>query len=819
LGLQYQRVGAAGRLVGIVVAVVHGPVSGSKASALEIRAIGTPCGIINTAAAKFYAVRRSGGLLLSYFRSRPNVNVSTEMYRRIVEAVPEGIWVVDPQGRTIFSNQRMAEILAIDFESMSEQSCFACVFPDELADAQRHFARALSGDRRPFDFRLRRANGSPIWVSISCMAMCDETGAPVGLLGLFSDITERKRAEAELRESEERFRNMADTAPVMIWVTGPDKLFTFFNKTWLDFTGRTMEQELGNGWAGGVHPEDAHRCYEAFCSSFDARREFHLECRLRRADGEYRLLLCSGVPRFAPGGVFAGYIGSDIDITDLQSEERFRELAENIDQVYWMLDLETERILYVSPAFEKVWGCDSAALCRNRAWLVETVHAEDRDRFIAFSRKDRSEPVEEFYRIVRPDGSVRWIHDRSFPVHDPGGKPYRAAGIAEDITTRRGMEEQLRQAQKMEALGRLAGGIAHDFNNLLTVVGGYAHVLLQSTSPEDTRHDKLKQIQAASNRASALTSQLLAFGRKQTLQPKVVNMNNLLINIEPLLRRVMGEHINLQTMLSSDLPCVKADPNQLEQVLINLAANARDAMPEGGEFRIRTAVVQAQPGADFRRDSLPWVRIEVGDTGCGMNQDVLGHIFEPFFTTKAVGKGTGLGLSTVYAIIQQNHGTIHVSSSPSHGTIFEILLPAVPEREETPAPPQPFESLGGNETILVAEDEPGVRKLVRDTLAQFGYTVLQAANGHEALSILQQTGPVDLLLTDLMMPLMGGRELAERVIALWPATKVVYMSGYTDDTLTFSGLPCPDAAFIQKPFTPFALADKLHHALSGDPKP
>ena len=748
------------------------------------------------------------------------MSVSDEMYRRIVEAVPEGIWVVDPQGGTIFSNKRMAEILGIDFDSMSEQSCFACVFPDELADAQRHFARTLSGDRRPFDFRLRRADGSPIWVSISCMAMRDETGAPVGLLGLFSDITERKQAEAELRESEERFRNMADTAPVMIWVTGPDKLFTFFNKTWLDFTGRTMEQELGNGWAGGVHSEDVHRYYEAFCSSFDARREFHLECRLRRADGEYRLLLCSGVPRFASGGVFAGYIGSDIDITDLQSEERFRELAENIDQVFWMLDLETKRVLYVSPAFEKVWGCASAALFRNPAWLVETVHAEDRDRFIAFSERDRSEPVEEFYRIVRPDGSVRWIHDRSFPVHDPGGKPYRAAGIAEDITTRRGMEEQLRQAQKMEALGRLAGGIAHDFNNLLTVVGGYAHVLLQGTPPEDTRHDKLKQIQAASNRASALTSQLLAFGRKQMLQPKVVNVNNLLSNIEPLLRRVMGEHISLQTMLSSDLPCVKADPNQLEQVLINLAANARDAMPEGGEFRIRTTVVQAQPGTDFRRDPFPWARIEVSDTGCGMSQDVLGHIFEPFFTTKAVGKGTGLGLSTVYGIIQQNHGTIHVSSNPSRGTIFEILLPPVPEREENPAaPPQPFESLGGNETILVAEDEPGVRKLVRETLAQFGYTVLQAANGHEALSILQQTGPVDLLLTDVMMPLMGGRELAERVIALWPATKVVYMSGYTDDTLAFSALPRPDAAFIQKPFTPFALADKLHHALSSDRKP
>jgi PAS domain S-box-containing protein len=282
------------------------------------------------------------------------------MYRRVVEAVPEGIWVVDPQGRTIFSNRRMADILGVEFESMPGQSCFDCVYPDELADAQDHFARTLAGDRRPFDFRLRRGDGSPIWVSISCMLVSDDAGSPIGLLGLFSDITERKHAEAALRESEERFRNMADTVPVMIWVTDPDKLFTFVNKTWLDFTGRTMEQELGNGWAAGVHPDDVQRCYYEFRSAFDARRDFHIEGRLRRWDGEYRSVLCSGIPRFAPGGAFAGYIGSEIDITDLQSEERFRQLAENIDQVFWMLDLATEKLLYVSPAFEKVWGRSSA---------------------------------------------------------------------------------------------------------------------------------------------------------------------------------------------------------------------------------------------------------------------------------------------------------------------------------------------------------------------------------------------------------------------------------------------------------------------------
>lgn len=246
------------------------------------------------------------------------------MYRRVVEVVPEGIWVVDPQGLTLFSNRRMAEILGTHFESMPKQSCFDCVFPEDLVDAQRHFARTLAGDPRPFDFRLRRADGSPIWVSISCMPVCDNAGGPVGLLGVFSDITERKQAEAALRESEERFRSLAHAAPVMIWASGLDKLCTFFNKPWLDFTGRSLEQELGNGWAEGVHPEDLERCLNTYVCCFDARRPFQMEYRLRRADGEYRWILDNGTPHYR-GGEFAGYIGSCIDVTEqTRTEGRLR---------------------------------------------------------------------------------------------------------------------------------------------------------------------------------------------------------------------------------------------------------------------------------------------------------------------------------------------------------------------------------------------------------------------------------------------------------------------------------------------------------------
>ena len=736
------------------------------------------------------------------------------------DAARLGIYDYDVATGTILWDARVREMWGVGPDDpITIETFFAGLHPEDRAKTEKLLERALdpSGTGEYYaEYRvISRADGSTRWMAATGKVFF-ENGQPVHMIGTGQDISEHKHAEAELRESEARFRNMADTAPVMIWVTGPDFGCTFVNRTWLEFTGRTMEQELGFGWAACVHPEDRDRNFEVSRAAFQARQKFQIESRWRRADGEYRLVLCTGIPRFTPEGSFAGYIGSKIDITDLQSEKRFRQLAENIDQVFWMLDIATLRVLYVSPAFQKVWGVSSALLYQDRAWLVDTIHPEDQERCRAFFSKVPSEPAEETYRIIRPDGTTRWIHDRAFLVYGTDGKPYRVAGIAEDVTANRQLEEQLRQAYKMEAIGRLAGGIAHDFNNLLTVVGGYLHMVLDVTPPGDPRHDKLKYILSASNRASALTSQLLAFSRKQMVQPRPVNVNNLLTNMEALLRPVMGEHIRLTTEFGNDLPCVQVDPNQLEQVLMNLAANARDAMPKGGEFRIRTAFGNGRAPVDPRWEAAPSVRIQISDTGCGMSPNVLEHVFEPFFTTKGVGKGTGLGLSTVYGIIQQNRGTIEVSSSPGIGTTFDILLPAAPEAEDVRPSAASFESLSGSETVLVAEDEPGVRKLVCETLEQLGYKVLQAADGREALHILEEPNrSVDVLLTDVIMPVMGGPELAKQVRSLAPHTKVIYMSGYAADTLAVYGLPQPDIEYLQKPFTPAALAEKLRKVLSA----
>jgi PAS domain S-box-containing protein len=610
----------------------------------------------------------------------------------------------------------------------------------------------------------------------------------------------------------------------MIWVTDADKQFTFFNKTWLNFTGRTMDQEVGSGWAAGVHPDDLQHCYATFSSAFDERRSFQIECRLRRADGEYRSVVCSGVPRFARGGIFAGYIGSDIDITDLQSEERFRQLAENIDQVFWMLDLATNQLLYVSPAFEKMWGWSPVSLYQNGDRLVEAVHAEDRERFVSFREKIKAEPAvfatsqpDLSYRIVRPDGSVRWIHDRAFLVSDPEGKPYRVAGIAEDVTAQRELEEQLRQSQKMEAIGSLAGGIAHDFNNLLTVIVGYSQMLLERAHSEETRRE-LERILAAANSASILTRQLLAFSRQQVLQPRPVSVNRLVVNIEALLRRIIGEHITIETVLDPALSCIKIDPNQLEQVVMNLAANARDAMPGAGLFRIETSMSDEadKQGEDSPIGTGRCVLLRISDTGCGMDDRTRERAFEPYFTTKGLGKGTGLGLSTVYGIVRQNQGRIHLSSAPGKGTVFDLYFPAVAEREdECEQPPRGPRKAEAAATILVAEDEPALRVLVTQTLEKLGYTVLAAANGYEALRFIERRkSGIDLLITDVIMPLMNGRELATRLESILPATKVLYMSGYTDEVLAFHGIAQREIDFIQKPFTLSDLAGKAEMMLS-----
>ncbi|HXT71287.1 MAG TPA: ATP-binding protein [Vicinamibacterales bacterium] len=499
----------------------------------------------------------------------------------------------------------------------------------------------------------------------------------------------------------------------------------------------------------------------------------------------------------------------------------FGQLADNIKEALVVVDLADYRPRLLNKSWEDMWGRSAEEAMRDPQVWIAGLHPDDMPAILqAGETLSRGEPVTQVFRVVRPDESQRLVRARCFPVRDADGGVYRFVGLVEDITSLRRMEDQLRGAQRMDAVGRLAGGIAHDFNNALTSILGYAELVLSDLGPSHPSSGRVEAIRSAGHHAANLTRQLLAFSRRQILQPRDLDLNELVQRIEPLLKRVTGEDIDLSLRLTTPLSTVRADPGQIEQVVMNLVLNARDAMPNGGRLTIETAhsdldghFVAAHPGSSTGRHVL----LVVTDTGAGMDEETRRRLFEPFFTTKGVGKGPGLGLSTAYGIVKQSRGSIWVYSEPGQGASFKIYLPVVTDLSavsatETGEP----EELGGAETVLLVEDQADVRSIVVDSLRPRGYTVLAASDGCEAVEVARTCAqPIDVLLTDVIMPGLGGRDVAYRVRALRPSTRVVFMSGYTDDAVVERGMLEQGAAFLQKPFTSRALLQKIRAVLDG----
>jgi PAS domain S-box-containing protein len=423
--------------------------------------------------------------------------------------------------------------------------------------------------------------------------------------------------------------------------------------------------------------------------------------------------------------------------------------------------------------------------------------------------------------ITDSTGCSRWLQTIKRPLTSADGIVNQVLGVATDITRHKELEEQLRQSQKMEAVGVLAGGIAHDFNNSLTAINGYCDLTLRRLEENNPVRKNLEEIKKAGIRATSLTRQLLAFSRKQIMQAKVIDLNSVVAEMDNMLRRVIGEDIDLVTLLQPDLGKIKADPGQIEQVLMNLVVNARDAMPTGGKMTIETRHVYLDEGYAAAHVAVQpghYVMLAISDNGTGMNAETAKRIFDPFFTTKGVGKGTGLGLSTVYGIIKQSGGNVWVYSEPGYGTTFKTYLPSVDQDAGPPSVGSGCKTmLGGTETILLVEDEPQIRRMAFEFLSECGYKMLVASNGVEAVQVLgRQKNRVHLIVTDVVMPQMSGRELAERVAAIKPEIKVLYMSGYTNDEIVRHGVLESETWFIQKPFAPDALASKIREVLSAN---
>lgn len=651
----------------------------------------------------------------------------------------------------------------------------------------------------------------------------------------------------------------------MLCIAGGDGLLKDIAPTRETDLGFAVEELMAGPCVEFIHPEDRPRASERIEALMRGEDPGDFAFRLLRKDGSCRRLSCHATPLLAKRGILAVALDAADrtreDAPRSRSEGRYRALFENMDEGFCVIEMMYAadgkpvdyRFLEINGAFMKQTGLRDAL----QKTMREMVPDHDQHWFDVYGKVARTG---ESVRFQNPATAMGRHYDVfAFRIGGAGSAEVgilfkdvteskriqealeeshaelekrvreRTADLAQanerlrsEMREKAALQSQLVQSQKMDAVGRLAGGVAHDFNNLLTAIGGYSHFLLSSLPADDRRRDDVEQIQKAAERASSLTRQLLAFSRQQVLQATVIDCNAVIVDMEKMLRRIVGENMTMRTLLAADLGRIKADPGQIEQVFMNLVVNARDAMPKGGTITIETSNVEL--GEDYARMHLqvkpgPYVMLAVSDTGTGMDAQTLSHLFEPFFTTKAQGRGTGLGLATVYGIVKQSGGGIYAYSEPGHGASFKVYFPRVAESMQPKAPtPAPAKSLAGSETILLVEDEELVRNFIHRVLTENGYGVLAARDPQEAVRIFERGDkPIHLVLTDVVMPLMQGPELVRRLSAMRPGTKAVFMSGYTDTTVVHRSLLDSGAHFLQKPLRPEALLGKIREILDAPP--
>jgi PAS domain S-box-containing protein len=792
------------------------------------------------------AVNTIGAVLaLVFMRHRDQIErdrqaelqASTERLRLALEAAHMGSWDWDVPADRVTASEQVAPLFGLP---ASTTAAPLATYLDRMHPADRtlieqELAELLAGENsdHQIGYRVLWEDGSLHWLEEQGRVYRDATGRPVRVTGTVLDITLRKQAEAAhaqaeavLVASERRFRALIDHCADAVALFDRHGIVQYISPAATRILGYELDTYVGENTFEIIHPDDRQPTVELLAEL--VRRpgsQFTAELRAQHQDGSWRWFEVTAVNSLADPAV-AGIVVNFRDVTERKraevarrdSEERYRVISELVSDYAFAYRVDADgstTLEWITDAFTRITGYSVEDIW-TPAQLAAIIHPEDRP--IASQRRRRQlagqTDVSE-HRIVAKDGRVLWQRFYDRPVWDAAaGRVVRIYGAVQDITQIKQLEQQLSQAQKMEAIGRLAAGIAHDFNNLLTVILGNAQLLLIDPTDAQTQREDAEQIQYAAQRAAALTRQLLTFSRQQVLEPRLLDLNTLVANTGQLLRRLIGEDIELVMQLAPGLGQLHADSSQLEQVLMNLAINARDAMPSGGRLTIATSngtvdTLDGSAHVDGARE--PTIVVTISDTGVGMNTTTRARIFEPFFTTKPLGQGTGLGLATVHGIINQSGGHIRVDSTLGQGTTFTIALPRVDAAEEFASADAPLlQATAGNATILLVEDDRLLRDLTKRILHGYGYQVLATEDGPSALQVLATyPGSIDLLLTDVIMPSgLSGHQLAEQVVAQRPAIKVLYMSGYSDRMIPSTILD-PGQAFIQKPFTPDALAHKV----------
>ncbi len=751
------------------------------------------------------------------------------LFRALIDRSNDGIEVIDPEtGRFLDVNEtacRTHGYTRDEYLTLSVRDVAPTADPAAWARNLEELRRV--GSRLHIGLH-RRKDGStfPVEVNITYVRLERDY-----IVAVVRDVTERRLTEEELHRTASLLRAVADETPDAVFVKDRGGKYLLMNEAAARFVGKSAAEVIGKDDTELFDPDGARRLMERDRQVMESGRAESFE-EVVTAAGVTRAFQSTKAPYRDGSGNVIGLVGISRDITKQKrveeavrlSEERLRQAVRVANLGIFDHDHITESV-YWSPEQRAIHGWE-AERAPTVSDFVAMLHPEDRERIAAAIRRAHDPAGDGMFdveqRIVRPGGEVRWLVTRSQTFFEGEGDarhPVRTVGAVQDVTELKRLEEQFRQAQKMEAIGQLAGGVAHDFNNLLTVINGLSEVVCRQMHPDDPSRELMAEVLKAGERAATLTQQLLAFSRKQILQPQVLDVNALLGKLSKMLLRLLGEDIDIRLETNAALGRVKVDPGQFEQAVINLAVNARDAMPEGGQLTIAARNVEVDESPiEPCPDATPgrYIMVTVSDTGHGMDAATQARIFEPFFTTKGPGRGTGLGLAMVYGFVKQSGGHIDVQSAVGRGATFRIYLPRTDETIPAgKSAPQDFAMLPrGTETILLVEDQDAVRNFARKVLLSRGYSVLEARDGDEGLRVAQQfQASIHLLLTDVIMPRMSGPRLAELLTHDRPGLRVLFVSGYTEEAMTHSGVPERGSAFLQKPFNPVQLAQKVREVL------
>ena len=755
---------------------------------------------------------------------------SERYYRALIENAADAVTILNHDGTVRYSSPALGKIIGFSPEERRSHPVFELIHPEDQGTALQAFETIRKDRGATVNQTIRALHKDGTWrfIDFTIVNLLDDPNIS-GLVLNWRDITDKVIAQQTLREREHFYRAITERSSDIIAIIDEAPTVRYLSPSFEKVLGHPIDDVIGTPGLQLIHKEDLPRAMNLLERLINERRETATdELRMIDSHGIYRDMDVRA-RNLLNDRVIRGIVIDCRDVTDRKraemalraSEERFRKVLETSGEGIVLRD-PFGRITYANERFAEMIGYTQAELIGMHVDYITAPEFVPDMRASAERRRRTGKSETLDLQLLHKDGSRVDAILAASPTYDDQGNYSGALGMITDITERKRLEEQLRQAQKIEAVGRLAGGVAHDFNNLLTAIRGHVDLLLTDADVTGQVRTDIEEIRKASDRAATLTQQLLAFSRRQMLQPVVLEFDTIIHEMESLLRRLIAEDIVLITNLHAGPTRVRADRGQLEQVLMNLVVNARDAMPNGGELLIESETCQvdeefarANPGAA----PGAYAKLTVRDTGVGMDSGTLSHVFEPFFTTKELGKGTGLGLATVYGIVKQSGGYIRVLSDVGQGTTFEIFLPRVEEalqrpREATATKDRPAEG----ETILVAEDEDAVRALTCRILRKRGYHVLEAKDGREAVEVARaHEGEITLLVTDVIMPHLNGRELSESIAGIMPDVKVLYMSGYTDDALLQRGvLQSGTGNFLEKPFTPEALATKVREILESE---